>query len=440
MANVTIGGATLTSPAVGDLLPMQRPSSSVNRRITVESLGGVSLTWTAAQTFGAGVTLSSTLTANGAVTVAGLTTLNGFTTIQKTFTYPNSYPLRIVGGMTTPVDAPCVQLSVENNTDGSSGTNLYDGGAFIKLRGGLTAKRARYLMFTDHNDAPDWYTGANSGGRWILYRSGGAHRLWLEDDVSYFNSEGNAAVHINYHAADNVGKGGLRVYSGGLAASNIVWFSIQPDDVATSPDCNLTMFFNAGRTADQDIRLFFRQQNSNKFALSVGAAQTMSMYDYTTSKYVWYWNGSGLAIGHSTVVGTLAPFAIDANTNTVPNVIAIGHNTSGSETPVAGYGAALSFYAKSATVVNRNLGRLYFEWLTATDSGRASKGRVTAFYETTERTAMSWAANSSEALIGFYATAPAAKQTVTGSRGSNAALESLLTALATLGLITDSSS
>lgn len=41
--------------------------------------------------------------------------------------------------------------------------------------------------------------------------------------------------------------------------------------------------------------------------------------------------------------------------------------------------------------------------------------------------------------VGFYGTTPGAKQTVTGSRGANAALASLLTALATLGLITDSS-
>lgn len=42
--------------------------------------------------------------------------------------------------------------------------------------------------------------------------------------------------------------------------------------------------------------------------------------------------------------------------------------------------------------------------------------------------------------IGFFATAPATKQTVTGSRGANAALASLLTALATYGIVTDSSS
>lgn len=41
--------------------------------------------------------------------------------------------------------------------------------------------------------------------------------------------------------------------------------------------------------------------------------------------------------------------------------------------------------------------------------------------------------------VGFYGTAPGVKPTVTGSKGANAALASLLTALATLGLVTDSS-
>lgn len=41
--------------------------------------------------------------------------------------------------------------------------------------------------------------------------------------------------------------------------------------------------------------------------------------------------------------------------------------------------------------------------------------------------------------IGFYNTAPTGKPTVAGSRGANAALASLLTNLALLGLVTDSS-
>ena len=42
--------------------------------------------------------------------------------------------------------------------------------------------------------------------------------------------------------------------------------------------------------------------------------------------------------------------------------------------------------------------------------------------------------------IGFFATAPVAKPTITGSRGGNAALADLLTKLASFGLLTDSSS
>lgn len=43
-------------------------------------------------------------------------------------------------------------------------------------------------------------------------------------------------------------------------------------------------------------------------------------------------------------------------------------------------------------------------------------------------------------LVGFYGTTPVAKPTATGSRGGNAALASLLTALANLGLLVDSTS
>lgn len=47
---------------------------------------------------------------------------------------------------------------------------------------------------------------------------------------------------------------------------------------------------------------------------------------------------------------------------------------------------------------------------------------------------------SNTTSLGFFGTAPTTKPTVTGSRGGNAALASLLTALAGLGLIVDSSS
>lgn len=51
---------------------------------------------------------------------------------------------------------------------------------------------------------------------------------------------------------------------------------------------------------------------------------------------------------------------------------------------------------------------------------------------------LQWQDVGGAAALGFYGTSPVIKQAATGSRGGNAALASLLTALATIGLITDS--
>jgi hypothetical protein len=58
-------------------------------------------------------------------------------------------------------------------------------------------------------------------------------------------------------------------------------------------------------------------------------------------------------------------------------------------------------------------------------------------------TTMSWYLSNGFTVacpIGFNSTAPIAKPTVTGAKGSNAALASLMTALAAYGLVTDSTS
>ena len=52
--------------------------------------------------------------------------------------------------------------------------------------------------------------------------------------------------------------------------------------------------------------------------------------------------------------------------------------------------------------------------------------------------ALKYAPNALGGAIGFFNTAPVSKPTVTGSKGGNAALTSLLTKLSNLGLITDS--
>lgn len=131
-------------------------------------------------------------------------------------------------------------------------------------------------------------------------------------------------------------------------------------------------------------------------------------------------------------------FASGSNTNTVLNVLRLRRNTSG--TPAAGYGSALNFQLKSSTTAGRDAGRLTYEWVTATDASRASRVKLTAYSTTTEQEAIRIDGDSGGVKLGFYAATAVAKQSVTGSRGGNAALADLLTKLANLGLITDGTS
>jgi len=66
--------------------------------------------------------------------------------------------------------------------------------------------------------------------------------------------------------------------------------------------------------------------------------------------------------------------------------------------------------------------------------------QITGKVHTTGEAEIDGALNHDGANVGFYATAPVTQATVTGSRGGNAALASLLTALAATGLIVDGSS
>jgi hypothetical protein len=85
--------------------------------------------------------------------------------------------------------------------------------------------------------------------------------------------------------------------------------------------------------------------------------------------------------------------------------------------------------------------RGYFKGADATSSNYA------LFANSSAGTNLFWVRNDGAVLIaksggavGFYGSTPASKPTVTGSRGGNAALASLLTSLAGLGLLVDSSS
>lgn len=141
-------------------------------------------------------------------------------------------------------------------------------------------------------------------------------------------------------------------------------------------------------------------------------------------------------------VGTTGPAAqlharaSDATTSALTTVQIIGHHSTG--TPAAGFGSALQFQLDSSTTADRNAAEIDVSWATATDASRKGRMTLSAWDATAAREGLRVETDGTQALLGMYGAAALAKQTVTGSKGANAALASLITALANLGLITDS--
>jgi hypothetical protein len=181
--------------------------------------------------------------------------------------------------------------------------------------------------------------------------------------------------------------------------------------------------------------------NSYSFYANANGAATNDYGAYLLNADNYMAGNLGVGILPSYQLDVSGDFRValaDAATNAVSTVAIIGHDTSG--TAAANFGARLLYQLESSTTAAQDAAAIEVSWTTATHASRAGQGKLYANYTSTSRECFAWGANATVALLGFYGTAPAAKPTVTGSRGGNAALASLLTALAGLGLLTDSSS
>jgi len=135
---------------------------------------------------------------------------------------------------------------------------------------------------------------------------------------------------------------------------------------------------------------------------------------------------------------TTTTTTVDAATNATTDVMRIGHNTTG--TPATNFGSAMRWLLESSTTADQNAAQINVVWTTATHASRQAAMIFYAYDAGAAREFMRGSTNGSAPTIGFLGAGAVARQTVTGSRGGNAALASVLTALANLGLITDSSS
>jgi hypothetical protein len=98
------------------------------------------------------------------------------------------------------------------------------------------------------------------------------------------------------------------------------------------------------------------------------------------------------------------------------------------------------WHGQSSTSTDRVLATVAGSFVVSTDATFTTRLSLSAQDYGGIREGLRIEGSGSAALLGFFGAGAAAKPTVTGSRGGNAALQSFLSALASLGLITDSTS
>lgn len=104
--------------------------------------------------------------------------------------------------------------------------------------------------------------------------------------------------------------------------------------------------------------------------------------------------------------GALSFYNADATTNAIVNHLRLSRDSTG--TAAAGLGLGILAELESTTTSRQSAGRLTWEWATATHASRAAKGKLTAYYTSTEREAITWVADSAGVKVGINQPSPTA--------------------------------
>lgn len=242
--------------------------------------------------------------------------------------------------------------------------------------------------------------------------------------------------------AANFGTSDVPYSSTGYSGAHGIWMNANGNADSAA---GLTISNAFGRQFDVGIA-FTAQVTGGK----TGGVKTTTIRDdgnATNSIIVDGTHTIGLAIDSGAGYGVLGALARLSST-ALFEVVA---PTSGGLDPLVQFGQATN--AQSYSVVLRN-GSAVSRWfvsgasnafVTGTIAGDAGVAVPSGFAYFIGRAGpgasiVTARNNAGASELGFFAATTAAKQTVTGSRGGNAALASLLTALAAYGLVTDSTS
>lgn len=216
---------------------------------------------------------------------------------------------------------------------------------------------------------------------------------------------------------------GMQLLTSGIGTTG-VYFSqnIRTDGISgVGAGGSLSLQFNNGTTT-----------GAHSWKLPASAGTSLSILT-SANAVIMDIGAAGLVGIGVTAANALGTFHVrSASGSTSPLVV----DTSSSAASVP----SVMLKANSSTTASQNVASFDAVWATSTHASRKGRVVLSVYDATAAREALRLESDGAAALVGFYGASAVAKQTVTGSRGGNAALASLLTALASLGLITDSSS
>lgn len=165
---------------------------------------------------------------------------------------------------------------------------------------------------------------------------------------------------------------------------------------------------------------------------------TIELTSPTTIERLHVGTATGAAAGEIMASGEINAHITNGDTTARAYPLILNHSSSG--TPSTLFGTGIQMLAESSTTADQPVGYMEARWTVATHASRRSEITFLVFDASSFRVPLTMGTTGSASAVGFHGSTPIAKPTVTGSRGGNAALASLLTQLASYGLITDSSS
>lgn len=120
-----------------------------------------------------------------------------------------------------------------------------------------------------------------------------------------------------------------------------------------------------------------------------------------------------VGVGTDTPLTRLHVSQESAATNSVVNVLTVGHNSSG--TPASGLGAGVVFLSETSTTPNSQVARITADFSTVTHASRIGRLSLYASDSGGERLGVSISASGSAALVGLYSATPVIRYATTGT-------------------------